>query len=104
MPMPNDREQQLLRRREQLVARSGQLRIDLVAQAGGLAPQGLLSGGANRALLWAQQHPQWVAGGVALFLVLGPQRLWRWGGRLFGALQIARQLTPLWGRVSARRR
>ncbi len=102
--MPNDREQQLLRRREHLVARSGQLRIDLVAQVGGMAPQGLLSGGANRALLWAQQHPQWVAGGVALLLVLGPQRLWRWGGRLFGALQIARQVVPLWGRVSARRR
>jgi hypothetical protein len=102
--MPNDREQQLLRRRDQLVARSGQLRVDLVTHAGRLAPQGLLTGGANRALLWAQQHPQWVAGGVALLLVLRPQRVWRWGARLFGAFQIARQVMPLWERVSARRR
>lgn len=104
MPMPNDREQQLLRRRELLVARSGQLRADLIGHAGRLAPQGLLTGGASRALLWAQQHPQWVAGGVALLLVLRPRRVWRWGGRLFGVLQIARQVMPMWQRLSARRR
>jgi hypothetical protein len=104
MPMHNDREQQLLRRREQLVARSGQLRVDLATHAGRLAPQGLLMGRANRALLWAQHNPQWVAGGVALLLVLRPQRVWRWGGRLLAALQIARQVMPMWQRVSARRR
>jgi hypothetical protein len=104
MPIPNDREQQLLRRREQLVARSGQLRFDLLTHAGRLAPQGLVTGGASRALLWAQQHPQWVAGGVALLLVLRPARVWRWGGRLLGALQIARQIVPLWEKVQARRR
>lgn len=104
MPTSNDREQQLLRRREQLVARSGQLRLDLSTHAARLAPQGLAINGANRALLWARQNPQWVAGGVALLLVLRPQRAWRWGGRLFGALQIARQLVPLWERVVVRRR
>jgi hypothetical protein len=104
MPMPNDREQQLLRRREQLVTRSGQLRFELVTHAGRLAPQGLVTNGASRALLWVREHPQWVAGGVALLLVLRPQRAWRWGGRLLGAFQIARQLVPLWERVRTRRR
>jgi hypothetical protein len=102
--MPKDREQQLLHRREQLVARSGQLRGDLVAHAGRLAPQGLLMGGAGRAWQWVQRHPQWVAGGVVVLLVLRPQRVWRWGGRLLAALQIARKVAPLWGGVLARRR
>jgi YqjK-like protein len=101
--MQDDREQQLLRRREQLVARSAALRGDLVTQAGRLAPLGLVSGGANRALAWVQQHPQWVLGGVALVLVLRPHRLWRWGGRLLAAWQVVRQAMPLWRRLSARR-
>lgn len=102
--MPTDREQQLLRRREHLVARSAALRGDLVAQSGRLAPLELVSGSANRALSWVQQHPQWVLGGFALVLVLRPQRLWRWSGRLLAAWQLARQAMPLWQRFAARRR
>jgi YqjK-like protein len=102
--MPSNREEVLLRRREQLVARSGALRGDLLAHAGRLAPQGLMLGGANRALAWVRQHPQWALGGLALLLVLRPQRLWRWSGRLLTLWQLARQAAPMMGRLAARRR
>jgi YqjK-like protein len=101
--MQADREQQLLRRREQLVSRSAALRGDLLTQAGRLAPLGLVTGGANRALTCVQQHPQWVLGGLVLVLVLRPQRLWRWSGRLLATWQVARQAMPLLRRLAARR-
>jgi len=94
--MPQNHEQHLLRRREQLVARSGQLRGELAIQAGDLAPQGLLTGGVRRAWEWVQQHPQWVVGGVVLVLAIRPQRILRWSGRLLAAWQIARRAAPLW--------
>jgi YqjK-like protein len=102
--MPQSREQQLLYRREQLVARSGQLRGDLAAQAGHLAPRGLLMVSAQRGWQWLQYHPQWVVGAVALLLVLRPQRAWQWSGRLLAAWQIARRTAPLWRTLLARRR
>jgi YqjK-like protein len=104
MAMPNDRELQLLGRREQLVARSGQLRGELTSRAGRLVPQGLVTDSAQRAWQWVQKHPQWVVGGFVVLLVVRPQRLLRWAGPLVAAAQLTRQVLPLWARVRSRRR
>lgn len=102
--MPQNREQHLLRRREQLVARSAQLRGELAIQAGHLAPQGLMTGGIRHAWEWVQQHPQWVVGGIVLVLAMRPRRMVRWGGRFLAVWQIARRAAPLWQALLTRRR
>jgi hypothetical protein len=101
--MPNSRETQLLQRRAALVARSGQLRDALSAQAGDLLPHGMLARGADGAVRWAQRHPQWLVGGAVLLLVLRPQRVWRWTGRLLAAWQVARRARPLWNAFTSAR-
>jgi hypothetical protein len=102
--MPNTRESQLLQRRAALVARSGQLRDALSAQAGSMLPHGMLARSADGALRWAQRHPQWLVGSVVLLLVVRPQRVWRWTGRLLAAWQVARRARPLWSSFVAPRR
>jgi hypothetical protein len=102
--MPSDRELHLLGRREQLVARSGQLRGELTSRAERLVPQGLVTDGVQRTWQWVKTHPQWVVGGLALLLVVRPQRLLRWGGPLVAAAQLARQVLPLWARIRSSRR
>jgi hypothetical protein len=102
--MPHNREQHLLQRRDQLVARSAQLRGELSSRAAQLAPQGLLAGGVQRASSWVQRHPEWVVGAAALLLVVRPQRAWRWGGRLLAAWQVILRARPLWQGIAGRRR
>ena len=101
--MTANREQELLNRREQLVARSGQLRMSLVVQTAALRPRSLLAGGASTASMWVQDHPGWLLGGMVVLVVLRPRRVWRWGSRLLGAWQIVKRVQPVWVALAGRR-
>ena len=100
--IPN-REQELLIRRQQLCARSGQLRSDLLGGIQMLQPQSLLAESASAALLWARAHAGWALGGAAVVVLLRPRRIWRWSSKLFGAWQLIRRLQPIWAVVAGRR-
>lgn len=69
---------ELLRRREQLVHRSSQLRHDWSQQVQVLrAPLGVADQ-ARAATRWLVQHPEWPLGVAVLLIVLRPGRVLRW--------------------------
>jgi hypothetical protein len=69
---------EVLRRRERLLLRSGQLRVDWAQQVQVLrAPLGLADQ-ARSATQWLMQHPEWPLGVAALIVVLRPGRALRW--------------------------
>ena len=69
---------EVLRRRERLLLRSGQLRVEWAQQVQVLrAPLGLADQ-ARSAAQWLMQHPEWPLGVAALIVVLRPGRALRW--------------------------
>lgn len=71
---------EVLRRREQLVQRSGQLRADWSQQVQVLRKPLGLADQARAATQWLLQHPEWPLGVAALLIVLRPSRALRWAG------------------------
>jgi hypothetical protein len=68
----------LLRRRERLILRSGQLRQDWALQVQVLrAPLGIADQ-VRAATQWLLRHPEWPLGAAALILLLRPGRALRW--------------------------
>lgn len=96
---PSPRLVQLARRREQLVARSGQLREHLGSQH---TPLPRLLAWADRgqaAWHWVLAHPAPVLAGVLGVLLLRPRRALRWAWRGWGLWQWWRKLShnnPAW--------
>jgi hypothetical protein len=95
---------EVLRRRERLLLRSGQLRVEWAQQVQVLrAPLGVADQ-ARSAAQWLMQHPEWPLGVAALLIVLRPGRALRWasyawqGYGLVRRVQRVMQRAPLGGR------
>jgi hypothetical protein len=97
-------EQELLARREQLLARSDQLRRGLAEQIHAYRQPLAWAQRAEGGWQWLRAHPQWVVGGVAVLVVLRPWRAWRWGSGILGAWSVWQRVQPLWTALAERRR
>lgn len=91
--MGTPRQQELQLRRGELLARSRMLRGRLAAETLPLQRTLSLADAARDRVRWLMAHPQWVAGIVAVPIVLRPRRavawalkLW-WGWRMIGRLR-----------------
>jgi hypothetical protein len=79
-------------RRERLIAQAAQQRATLAQTVRTwraplvLADQGLM------ALRYLKQHPAWLAGGVAVIVMLRPRGARKWLGRAWLAWKMARRL------------
>lgn len=75
----------LLLRRQELITRSAQLRLELADQAQVIRRPLALTDRALTGLLWLTRHPQWPLGALLIVVILRPQRALRWGGRAWWA-------------------
>jgi hypothetical protein len=92
-------EDELWRRRELLVLRSAQLRLDWARQVQVLrAPLGLADQ-ARAATQWLMQHPEWPLGVAALIVVLRPGRALRWASYAWQGYGIYRRVPRLTART-----
>jgi hypothetical protein len=69
------------RKREQLLARSAALRLQLARDSQVLVTPLALADKAREGLRWLRQHPQWPLAGLGLLVLLRPRRAWRWAKR-----------------------
>jgi len=87
----NRRRQELALRREQLLARSDQLRQALTVQSTAWLPVLAMGDRARAAGRWLQQHPGIVFSAVVV-VVVRPRLVWRWGLRAWSAVRFVRTL------------
>ena len=82
----------LLRRREQLQWRSGQLRHDWASQVQVLrAPLGVADQ-ARAATKWLVRHPEWPLGAALVIVLLRPGRALRWAGYALQGYTVYRRM------------
>jgi hypothetical protein len=93
--MWTDQQVRLQMRRDRLLVRSQALREQLSGQSQALQSPLALADRAHHAVQWLAAHPGWLAGLVALPLVLRPRRALGWGLKLWGAWRLWRQLQAL---------
>ena len=90
---------EVLRRREQLLLRSGQLRNDWSQQVQVLrAPLGVADQ-ARAATQWLMQHPEWPLGALTLMVVLRPGRALRWATYAWQGYGLYRRVQKLMNRA-----
>jgi YqjK-like protein len=97
-----DRYRELELERERLLARSGQLRVQLGAQSSVLRNPLTLADKVRAGARWLRQHPEVPLGALAVLVVLRPVRLVRWSGRLLWGWQLWRRARPAVQWLSAR--
>ncbi len=85
------RRHELALERERLQLRSQELRGEVVGQSQALTPWLYAADAGRDAVYWVRTHPEWVAGGVAVVLVLRPRVVWRWGMRGWSLWRLARR-------------
>jgi hypothetical protein len=88
----NRRRQELALRREQLLARSDQLRQALTVQSAAWLPVLAMGDRARAAGRWLQQHPGIVFSAVVVVVVVRPRLVWRWSLRAWSAVRFVRTL------------
>ncbi len=93
--MWRDRQLELRARRGQLVARSHALRERLALEAQPLQRPLALVDRLREGLHWLMAHPLWLAGIVALPVVLRPRRAFGWAARAWWGWQMWRRLQAL---------
>jgi hypothetical protein len=90
---------EVLRRREQLLLRSGQLRNDWSQQVQVLrAPLGVADQ-ARAATQWLVQHPEWPLGALTLMVVLRPGRALRWATYVWQGYGLYRRVQKVMNRA-----
>jgi hypothetical protein len=92
---------ELMRRREQLLLRSSQLRADWSQQVQCLRAPLRLADRARDGVQWLVEHPQWPLGAVLLVVVLRPRRALRLAGYFWQGLGAFRRVQRLLGVVGA---
>lgn len=89
----------LIARRERLLARSAQLRVDLMLQSGTVRRPLGWADQAREGWHWVQEHRHWMLGGAALILALRPGRTLSLGGRALAMWQFWQRTRPMWMRL-----
>lgn len=80
--MNNDK---LLLRRQQLLLRSSELRVELAQQALIFRRPLALADKAQSSMLWLYRNPVWSLGALTILIALRPRRILTWGGGLWYA-------------------
>ncbi|MDP3762304.1 MAG: YqjK family protein [Ramlibacter sp.] len=93
--MAAHRQAQLQVRRDALAARSHVLRERLAAETLPLQHTLVLADTARDRLKWLMSHPQWVAGIVAIPMLLRPRRAMAWALKLWWGWRAMRRLQAL---------
>lgn len=83
---------EVLRRRERLIQRSDQLRVDWSQQVQVLRKPLGLADQARSATQWLLQHPEWPLGAAALLIVLRPGRALRWASYVWQGYGLYRRV------------
>lgn len=91
---------EVLRRRERLLLRSGQLRVDWAQQVQVLRTPLGLADQARSATQWLMQHPEWPLGVAALIVVLRPGRALRWASYALQGYGLYRRAQRVLNRAS----
>lgn len=96
-----DRAEQLARRRQKLVSRSGRLRGQVVDQLQVLQPAWTWADRLQDAWVWVRTHPMSVAGGVLAVVVWRPRRSLGLALRLWSGWKLLQRVRSL-GHSSSR--
>jgi hypothetical protein len=92
---------ELMRRREQLLLRSSQLRADWSLQVQGLRTPLRLADRARDGVNWLVQNPQWPLGVLLLVVVLRPRRALRLASYVWQGMGALRRVQRMLGVVGA---
>ena len=92
-----DRAEQLARRRELLVHRSGRLRTRVVEQMQVVQPALAWADRLQDAWIWLRANPLAVAGGVLALAVWRPRRLAGWALRLWSGWRLLQRARSVGG-------
>lgn len=90
---------EVLRRRERLLLRSGQLRSDWSQQVQVLRTPLGVADQARAATQWLLQHPEWPLGVATLMVVLRPGRALRWASYAWQGYGLYRRAQRAMNRV-----
>lgn len=82
---------ELLLRRQRLLARSAQLRVEFAQQADALRRPLAIVDQARQVLNWLAANPGWPLAGALLLVLWRPRRALVWGGRLWWGWRSYRQ-------------
>jgi hypothetical protein len=93
--MTTRRQQELQMRRGELLARSRMLRGRLAAETLPLQRTLSLADAARDRIHWLAAHPQWLAGIVAIPVLLRPRRTLAWALKLWWGWRAVRRLRSL---------
>lgn len=91
----SDKQLELQIRRNQLVMRSQALREQLGGQSQALQSPLALADRVRHAIQWLGAHPAWLAGLVAVPVIVRPRRALGWGIKLWGAWRVWQELRAL---------
>lgn len=86
--------------KQRLQLKSAEQRGALIAAAIQLAPAFAVADGLREAWRWLRRNPEWLAGGIAVLVVVRPRALWRMAQRSFFAWQLWRKVGE-WRKSSA---
>jgi hypothetical protein len=78
--------------KQRLQLKSAEQRGAMVAAAMQLAPAFAVADGLRDAWRWLRRNPEWLAGGIAVLLVVRPRAVWRLAQRSLFAWQVWRKL------------
>ena len=92
----SQRREDLAMRRQLLVARSGEVRGQLVAQSAALVPVLDWGDRARAGVQWVRRHPGVVMVVSVAVLVARPRAVWRWGMRAWSVARFVRSARSRW--------
>ena len=87
----------LLRRRERLLMRSSQLRVDMSWHVQGLRKPLERADQARDAVQWLARHPEWPLGVAVVIVLLRPRRALNWAGFAWQGYNVYRRVQRLMG-------
>lgn len=97
--MPTQRAERLMRRQQELLVRSAELRVTLAWQSRALvqplAWADRLRHAARALREWSATHQLWWAVGLGALVIARPRRVWRWARRGWWTWRLLRRLTAL---------
>lgn len=97
----SERLQQLMLKKQRLLARSSDLRERLIEQSAGFSPAFSFADRLHDGIATLRRHPEWVVGAAVFVLVARPRFVWRWAKRGLVGWRLWRTVQDLLSRTAA---